>query len=354
MNASSELLSTIKTIDTPLKLLAFVVVVFAVVGGVVLPTSSVLVQLTTIVSLGLIVVISLVVVYSKWDLATTQVDPILGPEHLPLHPMDVRTLRTGQWYCEWTARNVHDDLKPYADDTVTIIDVDRTTGVVRGYGTPVYENADGYQVNGRVSKKGYAHLYYKSGWPHAEKMGMIILKFDFQQGTAQGWWLGGLRETGFLISGGVTWTKDAVYEGEWENRYHSFDYYDLPTMTAGVGDSDTPNPVDGAEGFEDHPRDEGRVETEEGVGLEIGEFEVGPRDDDEDDGGEGEKSHQGDGDEEVDGRRPREDDADGDGDEEVERVATEDVGEASHVVVVRGRADADEGVREARRRGDDG
>lgn len=61
---------------------------------------------------------------------------------------------------------------------------------------------------------------YKSGWPHAEKMGTIIRKFDFQQGTARGWWLGGLRETGFLSSGGVTWTKDAVYEGEWEDKYH--------------------------------------------------------------------------------------------------------------------------------------
>jgi hypothetical protein len=235
MRVYSEFLTTVRTIDTPLKLLAFVVVVFAVVGSVILPSSGVLVRLTTIVSLGLIVVISLVVVYRKWDMTTTQVDPILGPEHLPLHPMDVRTLRTGRWRCEWTARNVHGDLKPYADDTITIIDVDRTTGVVRGYGTPVYGNADGYQVNGRVSKRGYAHLYYKSGWPHSEKVGMVILKFDFQQGKAEGWWLGGLRETGFLISGGVTWTKDTVYEGEWEDQFHPFDYYDLPTLTADQG-----------------------------------------------------------------------------------------------------------------------
>jgi hypothetical protein len=236
MRVYSEALSTIKTIDTPLKLLAFVVVVFAVVGGVILPGSGVLVQLTTIISLGLIVVISLIVVYSKWEVVTTQVDPILGPEHLPLHPMDIQTLRTGKWRCEWTARNVNGDLKPYADDTISIIDVDRTTGVVRGYGTPVYENVDGYRVNGRVSKKGYAHLYYQSEWPHAEKMGMVILKFDFQKETAEGWWLGGLRETGFLINGGVTWTKDAVYEGEWTDTYHPFDYYDLPTLTA---DSET-------------------------------------------------------------------------------------------------------------------
>jgi hypothetical protein len=235
MRVYSEFLSTVRTIDTPLKLLAFVVVVFAVVGGVILPGSGVLVQLTTIVSLGLIVVISLVVVYRKWDLTTTQVDPILGPEHLPLHPMDVRTLRTGTWRCEWTARNVHGELKPYADDSITLVDVDRTTGVVRGYGTPVYENVNGYQVNGRVSKKGYAHLYYRSGWPHSEKVGMVILKFDFQRNVAEGWWLGGLRETGFLVNGGVKWTKDDVYEGEWEDTYYPFDYYDLPTLTEDPG-----------------------------------------------------------------------------------------------------------------------
>jgi len=77
-----------------------------------------------------------------------------------------------------------------------------------------------------------------------------------------------------------------------------------------------------------------------------------PCDDDEDHGREGEKPHQGDGHEEIDRRRPREDDADRDGDQEVERVAPEDVGEASHVLVVRGRSDADEGVGEARRGGD--
>lgn len=234
MRVYSEALTTIKTIDTPLKLLAFVVVVFAVVGGVILPGSGVLVRLTTIISLGLIVVISLVVVYRKWDMATTQVDPILGSEHLPLHPMDVQTLQTGKWRCEWTARNVHGELKPYADDTITIIDVDRTTGVVRGHGTPVYENADGYQVNGRISKRGYAHLYYKSGWPHSEKVGMVILKFDFQRETAEGWWLGSLRDTGFLVNGGVTWSKDTVYEGEWTDEYYPFDYYDLPALMADV------------------------------------------------------------------------------------------------------------------------
>lgn len=230
MGVHRDFLSTIKTIDTPLKLLAFIVVVFAVIGGVVVPNSDELVQLTTIVSLGLIVALSLVVLYAKWDLATTQVDPILGVEHLPLHPGDVRVLRSGKWRCNWKARNEHGDLKDYVSDTISINKVDQMTGIIQGFGTPVYENAEGYEINGRVSKKGFAHLYYKSGWPHEEKIGLVILQFDFREQTAEGWWLGGLRDTGIPVSGSVVWKKDSLIEGEWKDKPHQFEYYEYPAI----------------------------------------------------------------------------------------------------------------------------
>jgi len=121
-------------------------------------------------------------------------------------------------------------------------------------------------------------------------------------------------------------------------------------VTAG---SEPLNGVDDTRGFEDHPGDKERVQAEQRVRLGIREFEVGARDDDEHDSREGEKAHQRDRHEEVDGGRTREEDADGDSHQQIERVAPEDVGEAGHVLVVRGGADADERVRETRRGGDD-
>lgn len=152
-------------------------------------------------------------------------DPLWGDEHTPLEPAQVTTLQ-GRWRCEWTARTASGDLKPYVDDTVTIREVNPETGELEATGSETYEkNPEGYKVRGRVSKQGLAHLYYR--YPtalHQEKVGMAILRIDFINEVAEGWWLGGGRGLGRPDTGGlVRWTKADRFEGDWVDRAYEHD-----------------------------------------------------------------------------------------------------------------------------------
>jgi hypothetical protein len=158
-------------------------------------------------------------------------EPLLGADHLPLEYEQKHILLNGTWRCKWTARDRNGDLKDYSFETITIHDVDMSTGIIEGTGTNVYDGGAGYKIYGRLSRRGYAHFYYTSPGRHAEKSGMVILKFDFQQEEAEGWWLGGLRGEGTPISGRVTWTEDANVD-EWADALCDFEYY------PGVGPSE--------------------------------------------------------------------------------------------------------------------
>ncbi len=149
--------------------------------------------------------------------------PIWGNEHLPLDSVHVEACK-GVWRCQWSARTSFGNTKPYIDDTITIREVDPVTGEISGTSSSVYEkNPTGYKLSGRISKHGFSHLYYKMPPPHEEKVGMIILRFDFQTDSGKGWWLGGGRGHGIPDAGGlVIWTKSNAFKGDWVDRLYEW------------------------------------------------------------------------------------------------------------------------------------
>lgn len=153
------------------------------------------------------------------DVDPDEVNPLWGPGSLPLDDEHVSILK-GEWHCEWEARTSTGELEPYVDDTITIIDVDRDRGEFEAVATSTYDEASFYEVNGRVSKSGVAHLYYKFPAPHDRKVGMAILEVSFVNRRAEGWWMGGGRGDDRMVGGLTTWTKADVDEREWEDRVY--------------------------------------------------------------------------------------------------------------------------------------
>ncbi|MEN8259163.1 MAG: hypothetical protein ABFS02_01020 [Pseudomonadota bacterium] len=214
-----------------LKLYAALALVLQVgLGSLVVAKPNPTVQLIAV--LGMIVVFALMVLIAgrNWESVRGNVaelehslTPLWGEEHLPLDSAHVIAIE-GVWWCQWLARTSSGKSKPYIDDTITVSSVDPATGEVSATASGVYEkDPTGYKLSGRLSKQGLVHLYYKFPPPHEEKVGMVILRFDFLNELGKGWWLGGGRGHGAPDVGGlVTWTKANAFSGEWVDRVYEW------------------------------------------------------------------------------------------------------------------------------------
>ena len=118
MNWVPNLVDGIREVDTPLKLLALIVVAFTITIAVVFSTGAELVQLLSIGALVLVVLASIAVVFLRANWSPNPTEPLLGADHLPLEFEQKHILQNGTWRCRWTARDVTGDLKDYARDTI--------------------------------------------------------------------------------------------------------------------------------------------------------------------------------------------------------------------------------------------
>lgn len=214
----------IADINDPLKLYAALALVLEVgLGAIVVAAPSQTVQIIAV--FGMIAVVALMVIVagrqSVHPMSTgSAVDP-KPPWNLNDEPLDSAEITAceGVWRCNWTVRTPSGEFKDYVDDTITIRNVDHSTGNLEGTGTTVYEGSHGYSIRGCLSDTGFAYMYYTGTHLHKEKAGFIILQFYFQQGEAQGWWLGGGRGARHPPVGGYTvWTKDEKVEDEWVDK----------------------------------------------------------------------------------------------------------------------------------------
>lgn len=149
---------------------------------------------------------------------------------LPMNP-DRAAACEGTWLCKWSARTEDGRLKDYVDDTVVIDDVDPATGRLEARAQSAYEDDVWYEILGRVEDEGRCHLFYKieSREGADDKIGMAVLRFDFNKGTAKGWWLGSPRNRdGPADIGGETdWykkTKHPDRASSWKNYPYEFSF----------------------------------------------------------------------------------------------------------------------------------
>ena len=230
---SEKRASILRSISGTLKLYGLItLIVEAGLLAVVLRTDS----YTRMVALiGMIVILLLVVCFAglNWESlrgnasgsagdATgrrEELAPLWGQYHLPLAPVHVNVCE-GTWRCQWWRRNEKGEIQPYVDDTIHVKSVAPQTGNLEGRGEPVYKRIEAYKIRGRVSKHGFAHLYYSTPPPQEKLAGLVILKFDFREDVAKGWWLGRDPKDTREIGGPVTWTKAGKWKGEWQNRHH--------------------------------------------------------------------------------------------------------------------------------------
>ncbi len=151
--------------------------------------------------------------------------PLVSKPHLPLVDAHASALK-GVWRSRWFATADFGQSKPYLDDTITVTSVDLATGEIKAMGTGSYKkNSPGYRLSGRVSAQGLAHLHYQFPAPRQEKVGMVILKFDFLRDEATGYWLGSGRKIGAPdIGGEVKWSKSSSH-GHWLDQIYDWQDY---------------------------------------------------------------------------------------------------------------------------------
>lgn len=180
--------------------------------------------------IGMLVILVLMVCFAglNWEslrggatVGGDALQPLWGRDHLPLAPVHVDIFE-GTWRCQWWHRNEKGEIQPYVDDTIHVRSIDPQTGSLEARGEPVYERIEKYKIRGRVSKLGFAHLYYSTPPPQEKLAGLVILKIDFRKDVAKGWWLGRDREDTYDIGGPVTWTKVGKWRGEWRNRRYEY------------------------------------------------------------------------------------------------------------------------------------
>ena len=219
----------ISDIKDTLKFYAALAIIFGGVFGVTYQMTSDL-EIKKILVVGLIVIYVLMVLIAgrNWQSGKGReieqvLTPLWGKEHLPLDPIHVQAC-IGVWLCKWSARTSSGLSKAYIDDSVTVESIDIASGEVHASARGVYDkNPTGYKLSGRLSKQGFAQLYYKFPPPHEEKVGMVILRFDYQTEQAIGWWLGGGRGHGTPDTGGVvTWIKADKYDGKWTEQVYEW------------------------------------------------------------------------------------------------------------------------------------
>lgn len=209
---------------TPRFYIALFLVLESGLGALVITTPTAQVQ--QIAGLGMVTVAILMVIITARNYEFGQrpeadpdsINPLWGPGSLPLDAEHVSIFK-GDWHCEWEARARTGDLEPYVDDTVKVTKVDQETSEFEAIATSSYEGADTYEVKGRVSKNGVAHLYYRFPAPHDDKVGMAILEISFVSKRAEGWWMGGGRGDDRNVGGLTTWIKAEVDDRDWVEVY---------------------------------------------------------------------------------------------------------------------------------------